>query len=47
VRYRIIYGEPLRLHERYEPDAAEDARLVRDLSAEVRRTVQHLVDRNR
>jgi 1-acyl-sn-glycerol-3-phosphate acyltransferase len=47
VNYRIVYGEPMRLHEQFEPDAAEDARLVRDLSAQVRRTVQKLVDRSR
>jgi 1-acyl-sn-glycerol-3-phosphate acyltransferase len=47
VGYRIVYGEPMPLHERYGPDAAEDARLVRELAAEVRRAVQHLVDRNR
>jgi 1-acyl-sn-glycerol-3-phosphate acyltransferase len=47
VRYRISYGEPLRLHERFGPDAAEDPALVRELSAEVRRTVQKLVDRSR
>jgi 1-acyl-sn-glycerol-3-phosphate acyltransferase len=46
VGYRIVYGEPLQLHERYGPEAAEDAQLVRDLADEVRRTVQHLVDRN-
>ncbi len=47
VGYRIVYGEPMRLHERFGPDAAEDARLVRELSAQVRRTVQKLVDRSR
>ena len=47
VNYRIVYGEPIRLYERFEPDAAEDARLVRELSAQVRRTVQRLVDRSR
>ena len=47
VNYRIVYGEPIQLHERFEPDAAEDARLVRELSAQVRRTVQRLVDRSR
>ena len=47
VGYRIVYGEPMRLYERFGPDAAEDARLVHELSAEVRRTVQRLVDRNR
>ena len=47
VGYRIVYGEPIRLYERFGPDAADDARLVRELSAQVRRTVQRLVDRNR
>jgi len=47
VSYRIIYGEPLLLHDRFGPEAAEDAPLVRELSSEVRRTVQHLLDRNR
>jgi 1-acyl-sn-glycerol-3-phosphate acyltransferase len=47
VGYRIVYGEPMPLHEQFGPDAAEDARLVRNLSAQVRRTVQRLVDRNR
>lgn len=47
VNYRIVYGEPIQLHERFEPDAAEDARLVHELSAQVRRTVQRLVDRSR
>ncbi len=47
VGYRIVYGEPMRLYERFGPDAADDARLVRELSAQVRRTVQRLVDRSR
>ncbi len=47
VSYRITYGEPLLLHERFGPDAAEDAPLVRELASEVRRTVQRLVDRSR
>jgi len=47
VGYRIVYGEPMRLHEQFGPDAAEDASLVDDLSAQVRRTVQKLVDRSR
>jgi 1-acyl-sn-glycerol-3-phosphate acyltransferase len=47
VGYRIVYGEPMRLYERFEPDAADDERLVRELSAQVRRTVQKLVDRSR
>lgn len=47
VRYRIVYGEPLRFHERFGPDAAEDGPLVRALASQVRRAVQLLVDRNR
>lgn len=47
VRYRIVYGEPLALHERFGPDAAEDVRLVRQLTQQVRRAIQQLVDRSR
>jgi 1-acyl-sn-glycerol-3-phosphate acyltransferase len=47
VSYRIAYGEPLRYHERFGPEGAEDARLVRYLANQVRRAVQLLVDRNR
>jgi 1-acyl-sn-glycerol-3-phosphate acyltransferase len=47
VRYKIVYGEPLRFHERFGPEGAEDARLVRYLANQVRRTVQQLIDRNR
>ncbi len=47
VRYRIVYGEPLRFHERFGPEGADDARLVRYLANQVRRAVQLLLDRNR
>ncbi len=47
VSYRIVYGEPLRYYERFGPEAAGDARLVRYLANQVRRAVQQLVDRNR
>jgi len=47
VGYRIVYGEPLPFHERFGPEGAEDARLVRYLANQVRRSVQQLVDRNR
>jgi 1-acyl-sn-glycerol-3-phosphate acyltransferase len=47
VPYRIVYGEPLRFHERFGPEAAEDVRLVRYLANHVRRTVQQLLDRSR
>jgi len=32
VRYRIVYGEPLAFHERFGPEDASDARLVRYLA---------------
>jgi len=47
VRYRIVYGEPLRFHERFDPEAAHDPGLVRALANQVRRAIQTLVDRNR
>ena len=47
VSYRIVYGEPLDFHERFGPEGADDARLVRYLSNQVRRAVQLLLDRNR
>lgn len=47
VPYKIVYGEPLRFHERFGPEGADDARLVRYLANQVRRAVQVLVDRNR
>ncbi len=47
VGYRIVYGEPLPFHERFGPEGADDARLVRYLANQVRRTVQQLIDKNR
>ena len=47
VSYKIVYGEPLNFHERFGPEAAEEARLVHYLAKQVRRTVQTLVDRSR
>lgn len=47
VRYRIVYGEPLRFHERFGPEAAGDTRLVQALTQQVRRAVQTLLDRSR
>jgi 1-acyl-sn-glycerol-3-phosphate acyltransferase len=46
VRYRIVYGEPLPFHERFGPDGADDARLVRYLANQVRNVVQRLLDRH-
>jgi 1-acyl-sn-glycerol-3-phosphate acyltransferase len=47
VSYRITYGEPLRFDERFGPEGADDARLVRYLANQVRRSVQLLLDRSR
>jgi 1-acyl-sn-glycerol-3-phosphate acyltransferase len=47
VSYKIVYGEPLNFHERFGPEGADDARLVRYLANQVRRTVQQLIDRSR
>jgi len=47
VRYRIVYGEPLRFHERFDPEAAHDPGLVRALANQVRRAIQTLIDKNR
>jgi 1-acyl-sn-glycerol-3-phosphate acyltransferase len=47
VSYKIVYGEPLHYHERFGPEGASDARLVRYLANQVRRAVQLLVDRSR
>jgi 1-acyl-sn-glycerol-3-phosphate acyltransferase len=47
VSYRIVYGEPLHFQERFDPEGAEDSRLVRHLANRVRRAVQELVDRGR
>lgn len=46
VPYRIVYGEPIDFHTRFGPEGADDARLVRHLANQVRRSVQRLVDRS-
>lgn len=47
VRYRILYGPPIHLTDRYGPDAADDPRLVETLSRRIRATIQHMLDRHR
>jgi hypothetical protein len=47
VSYRLVYGEPLRFHERFGPDEADDPGLVEHLARQVRRAVQRLLDRHR
>ena len=45
TRYHIHYGEPLALHERYPPDAADDPRAIAEAAELVQAAVQGLVDR--
>jgi 1-acyl-sn-glycerol-3-phosphate acyltransferase len=47
VRYRIVYGEPLCFHERFDPDAAQEPGVVKALANQVRRAIQTLIDRHR
>ncbi len=47
VSYRIVYGEPLDFSERFGPEGAQDARLVRYLANQVRTQVRRLIDRHR
>jgi len=47
VRYRIVYGEPLRFHERFDPDAAQEPSVVRALANQVRKAIQTLIDKHR
>ena len=47
VGYKIVYGEPLHFHEKFGPEGADDARLVRYLANQVRREVQVLLDKSR
>jgi 1-acyl-sn-glycerol-3-phosphate acyltransferase len=47
VRYRIVYGEPLALHQQAPREAADDPERMQEMAARVRLTVQHLVDRHR
>ena len=47
VRYRIVYGEPLRFHERFDADAAQEPGVVRALANQVRKAIQTLIDKHR
>jgi 1-acyl-sn-glycerol-3-phosphate acyltransferase len=47
VRYRIVYGEPLALHQQVPREAADDPARMQEMAARVRTTIQHLVDRHR
>lgn len=46
VKYRIVYGKPLDFSEQIGPDGASDAKLTTQLTSQVRRHVQQLIDRN-
>lgn len=43
VRYRILYGPPIPVHEEYEPDAADDPDVVRAVAARVQAAVDKLL----
>ena len=47
VSYRIVYGEPLRLHDRYDDPDSLEPETVQALANELRQVVQELVDRHR
>ena len=47
VSYRIVYGEPLCLHKRYDTPGELEPDEIETLSREVRQVVQELVDRHR
>ncbi|MDX1650655.1 MAG: lysophospholipid acyltransferase family protein, partial [Myxococcota bacterium] len=46
VRYHLVYGSPLHLHERHGPEAADDPELTARLAAEVRCRLQRTLDRH-
>jgi len=45
VRYHIHYGEPVRLHEEFTPDQADDPAVVSEAALRVKAAVQGLLDR--
>jgi hypothetical protein len=47
VSYRIVYGEPLHLAERFDDPSQVQPDDIRSLSMEVQQVVQELIDRNR
>ena len=44
VSYRIIYGEPMRFHEHFGPETADDPIRCRNLAVQVRRRIQEMID---
>ena len=45
VHYHVRYGEPIALHERYEPDRADDPAVASAAAEEVRAAVEALIAR--
>ncbi len=43
VRYRILYGPPINVHEEYEPSAADDPDVVRAVAGRVKKAVDELL----
>ncbi len=45
TKYHIHYGEPIPLHEEFEPADADDPEIVRQAAARVKAAVQGLLER--
>ncbi len=45
VKYRIYYGEPLYLHEKYSPDIIDNPAKIMELVEEVKSTVQQMINK--
>ena len=43
VRYRIYYGEPIPVHERYDPSQADNPAVLKEVAEEVKAAVHALV----
>jgi hypothetical protein len=44
TKWFIRFGEPIRFHELYGPEAASDRLLINKLAEQVRTTIQVMVD---
>ncbi|MFZ5482355.1 MAG: lysophospholipid acyltransferase family protein [Myxococcota bacterium] len=45
VRYHVLYGEPIPVHEDYRPEHADDPAAVREAAARVKAAVQGLLEK--
>ena len=43
VRYRIYYGDPIPVHERYDPSQADNPSVLKEVAAEVKAAVHELI----